>query len=344
MLGEIFSDEIAVLQEEIRIKEAQVSSLQFAELSIIDAMTALSSAIATATEIAPLAIEKLKKSVMSLWDNDPNDRAPDDGNQDSNSHPENSGNSNQDSNSHPENSGNSNQDSNSHPENSGGNSNQDSNSHPENNGGNSNQDSHSHPENSGNSNQDSHSHPENGNSNQDSFLTEKQANLTYCGDNRIGQVYSSDGEIQFSYLRGNNKAKLESWGRYLIREKYAAGFQLRAPNCVTACKHEIKIWGLKNIQILYLINLNKQPPSADFAEINPSTLTFPKQYEVRRNTKAVFASSDYQEALDFYKGEIKNPITVIATLVDPEYRVLEQFDVRVKTNTNRVILLPEKSA
>ncbi|MCC3415143.1 MAG: hypothetical protein JGK05_26245 [Microcoleus sp. PH2017_02_FOX_O_A] len=286
MLGEIFSDEIAVLQEEIRIKEAQISSLQGAELSVIDAMTALSSAIATATEIAPLAIEKLKKSVMSLWNNDPNDRAPDDGNQDSDSHPENSG----------------------------------------------------------NSNQDSDSHPENNDNTENSFLTEKQANLTYCGDNRIGQVYSSDGEIQFSYLRGNNKAKLESWGRYLIREKYAAGFQLRAPNCVTACKHEIKIWGLKNIQILYLINLNKQPPSADFAEINPSTLTFPKQYEVRRNTKAVFASSDYQEALDFYKGEIKNPITVIATLLDPEYRVLEQFDVRVKTNTNRVILLAEKSA
>jgi hypothetical protein len=306
MLGEIFSDEIAVLQEEIRIKEAQISSLQFAELSVIDAMTALSSAIATATEIAPLAIKKLKKSVMSLWDNDPNDRAPDDGNQESDSHPEN------------------------------GNSSQDSNSHPEN--GNSSQDSDSHPENSGNS------HPENGNSNQDSFLTEKQANLTYCGDNRIGQVYSSDGEIQFSYLRGNNKAKLESWGRYLIREKYAAGFQLRAPNCVTACKHEIKIWGLKNIQILYLINLNKQPPSADFAEINPNTLTFPKQYEVRRNTKAVFATSDYQEALDFYKSEIKNPITVIATLVDPEYRVLEQFHVGVITNTNRVILIAEKSA
>jgi DNA mismatch repair ATPase MutL len=301
MLGEIFSDEIAVLQEEIRIKEAQISSLQGVELSVIDAMTALSSAIATATEIAPLAIKKLKKSVMSLWDNDPNDRAPDDGNQDSNSHPENSGNSSQDSNSHPENSGNSNQDSNSHPENSG-------------------------------------------NSNQDSFLTEKQANLTYCGDNRIGQMYSSDGEIQFSYLRGNNKAKLESWGRYLIREKYAAGFQLRAPNCVTTCKHEIKIWGLKNIQILYLINLNKQPPSPDFAEINPSTLTFPKQYEVRRNTKAVFATSDYQEALDFYKSEIKNPITVTATLLDPEYRVLEQFHVGVITNTNRVILLPEKSA
>ncbi|MCC3573336.1 MAG: hypothetical protein JGK30_14745 [Microcoleus sp. PH2017_40_RAT_O_B] len=281
MLGEIFSDEIAVLQEEIRIKEAQISSLQGAELSVIDAMTALSSAIATATEIAPLAIEKLKKSVMSLWNNDPNDRAPDDGNQDSDSHPENSG----------------------------------------------------------NSNQDSDSHPENNDNTENSFLTEKQANLTYCGDNRIGQVYSSDGEIQFSYLRGNNKAKLESWGRYLIREKYAAGFQLRAPNCVTACKHEIKIWGLKNIQILYLINLNKQPPSADFAEINPSTLTFPKQYEVRRNTKAVFASSDYQEALDFYKGEIKNPITVIATLLDPEYRVLEQFHVGVITNTNRVILL-----
>ncbi|WP_293351563.1 hypothetical protein [Microcoleus sp. CAWBG51] len=316
MLGEIFSDEIAVLQEEIRIKEAQISSLQSAELSVIDAMAALTSAIATATEIAPLAIEKLKKSVMSLWDNDPNDRAPDDGNQDSNSHPENSG----------------------------GNSNQDSNSHPENSGSNGNQNSDSHPENSGNSSQDSDSHPENGNSNQDSFLTEKQANLTYCGDSRIGQVYSSDGEIQFSYLRGNNKAKLESWGRYLIREKYAAGFQLRAPNCVTACKHEIKIWGLKNIQILYLINLNKQPPSADFAEINPSTLTFPKQYEVRRNTKAVFATSDYQEALEFYKSEIKNPITVIATLLYPEYRVLEQFDVRVKTNTNRVILLPEKSA
>lgn len=267
MLGEIFSDEIVVLQEEIRIKEAQVSSLQGAELSVIDAMAALSSAIATATEIAPLAIEKLKKSVMSLWDNDPNDRAPDDGNQDSNSYPEN-------------------------------------NDYTEN-----------------------------------SFLTEKQANLTYCGDNRIGQMYSSDGEIQFSYLRGNNKAKLESWGRYLIREKYAAGFQLRAPNCVTTCKHEIKIWGLKNIQILYLINLNKQPPSPDFAEINPSTLTFPKQYEVRRNTKAVFATSDYQEALDFYKSEIKNPITVTATLVDPEYRVLEQFHVGVITNTNRVILL-----
>ncbi|WP_293217882.1 MULTISPECIES: hypothetical protein [unclassified Microcoleus] len=309
MLGEIFSDEIVVLQEEIRIKEAQVSSLQGAELSVIDAMAALSSAIATATEIAPLAIEKLKKSVMSLWDNDPNDRAPDDGNQDSNSHPENSGNGNQDSDSHPENNGNSNQDSNSHPEN------------------------------SGNSNQDSNSHPENSGNTENSFLTEKQANLTYCGDNRIGQVYSSDGEIQFSYLRGNNKAKLESWGRYLIREKYAAGFQLRAPNCVTACKHEIKIWGLKNIQILYLINLNKQPPSPDFAEINPSTLTFPKQYEVRRNTKAVFATSDYQEALDFYKSEIKNPITVTATLVDPEYRVLEQFHVGVITNTNRVILL-----
>ncbi|MCC3567530.1 MAG: hypothetical protein EAZ94_24100 [Oscillatoriales cyanobacterium] len=286
MLGEIFSDEIVVLQEEIRIKEAQISSLQGAELSVIDAMTALSSAIATATEIAPLAIEKLKKSVMSLWDNDPNDRAPDDGNQDSDSHPENSG----------------------------------------------------------NSNQDSDSNPENNYNTENSFLTEKQANLTYCGDNRIGQVYSSDGEIQFSYLRGNNKAKLESWGRYLIREKYAAGFQLRAPNCVTACKHEIKIWGLKNIQILYLINLNKQPPSPDFAEINPSTLTFPKQYEVRRNTKAIFASSDYQEALDFYKSEIKNPITVIATLVDPEYRVLEQFHVGVITNTNRVILLAEKSA
>ncbi|MCC3417591.1 MAG: hypothetical protein JGK28_06380 [Microcoleus sp. PH2017_07_MST_O_A] len=168
MLGEIFSDEIVVLQEEIRIKEAQVSSLQGAELSVIDAMAALSSAIATATEIAPLAIEKLKKSVMSLWDNDPNDRAPDDGNQDSNSHPENSGNGNQDSDSHPENNGNSNQDSNSHPEN------------------------------SGNSNQDSNSHPENSGNTENSFLTEKQANLTYCGDNRIGQVYSSDGEIQFS--------------------------------------------------------------------------------------------------------------------------------------------------
>jgi hypothetical protein len=328
MLGEIFSDEIAVLQEEIRIKEAQVSSLQSAELSVIDAMAALSSAIVTATEIAPLAIEKLKKSVMSLWDNDPNDRAPDDGNQDSDSHPENSGNGNQDSNSHPENSGNGNQDSNSNPENSG----------------NGNQDSNSHPENSGNGNQDSNSNPENNDNTGNSFLTEKQANLTYCGDNRIGQVYSSDGEIQFSYLRGNNKAKLESWGRYLIREKYAAGFQLRAPKCVTACKHEIKIWGLKNIQILYLINLNKQPPSPDFAEINPSTLTFPKQYEVRRNTKAVFATSDYQEALNFYKSEIKNPITVTATLVDPEYRVLEQFHVGVITNTNRVILLPEKSA
>ncbi len=309
MLGEIFSDEIVVLQEEIRIKEAQVSSLQGAELSVIDAMAALSSAIATATEIAPLAIEKLKKSVMSLWDNDPNDRAPDDGNQDSDSYPENSGNGNQDSDSYPENSGNGNQDSNSYPEN------------------------------SGNGNQDSNSYPENNDYTENSFLTEKQANLTYCGDNRIGQVYSSDGEIQFSYLRGNNKAKLESWGRYLIREKYAAGFQLRAPNCVTACKHEIKIWGLKNIQILYLINLNKQPPSPDFAEINPSTLTFPKQYEVRRNTKAVFATSDYQEALDFYKSEIKNPITVTATLVDPEYRVLEQFHVGVITNTNRVILL-----
>jgi hypothetical protein len=140
MLGEIFSDEIVVLQEEIRIKEAQVSSLQGAELSVIDAMAALSSAIATATEIAPLAIEKLKKSVMSLWDNDPNDRAPDDGNQDSNSHPENSG----------------------------------------------------------NGNQDSDSHPENNDYTENSFLTEKQANLTYCGDSRIGQVYSSDGEIQFS--------------------------------------------------------------------------------------------------------------------------------------------------
>ncbi|MCC3430192.1 MAG: hypothetical protein JGK08_09015 [Microcoleus sp. PH2017_04_SCI_O_A] len=149
MLGEIFSDEIVVLQEEIRIKEAQVSSLQGAELSVIDAMAALSSAIATATEIAPLAIEKLKKSVMSLWDNDPNDRAPDDGNQDSNSHPENSGNGNQDSDSHPENNGNSNQDSNSHPEN------------------------------SGNSNQDSNSHPENSGNTENSFLTEKQANLTY---------------------------------------------------------------------------------------------------------------------------------------------------------------------
>jgi hypothetical protein len=252
MLGEIFSDEIVVLQEEIRIKEAQVSSLQFAELSVIDAMAALSSAIATATEITPLASEKLKKSVMSLWDNDPNDRAPDDGNQDSDSHPENNGNGNQDSDSHPENNGNGNRDSDSHPENSG--------------------------------------------NTENNFL----GDLTYYGDNLIGHIYSSNGELQSSYQGGNNKAKLESWGRYLVRENYAAGFQLRAPKRVTAGKHEIKILGLTNLQILYLINPKKQPPSPDFAEINPSTFTVPKMYEFRRNIKTVFKSPDYQEALDFY--------------------------------------------
>jgi hypothetical protein len=63
------------------------------------------------------------------------------------------------------------------------------------------------------------------------------------------------------YLGGNNKEKLKSWGTHLVRFKLATGFEIRESQRLKKYKHELKIWGMSNLQTLYQINPEKLAPS-----------------------------------------------------------------------------------
>jgi hypothetical protein len=87
-------------------------------------------------------------------------------------------------------------------------------------------------------------------------------------EDKVGYFHTPEGLLGTCYLAGNNKQKLEGWGHYLLRSKLASGFEIRSAKRLVNYKYELKIWGLKDLQFLYRINVNLLPPSP--VVINPN--------------------------------------------------------------------------
>lgn len=87
---------------------------------------------------------------------------------------------------------------------------------------------------------------------------------------QVGYFHTPEGYLGTCYLASNNKSKLESWGHYLVKSNKASGFEIRPAKRLLNYKHELKIWGLKNLQELYQININLMPPSSVLPETNDS--------------------------------------------------------------------------
>jgi hypothetical protein len=149
-------------------------------------------------------------------------------------------------------------------------------------------------------------------------------------EDKVGYFHTPDGHLGTCYLALDNKSKLESWGHYLVRSKSASGFELRPAKRLVNYKHELKIWGIKDLKILYRINTNQLPPSAEFVERDTSSCSLPKLYKVRVNLKVVFETEKYSEAFEFYQKEIKKHSTKIASLLNPNYQILEHYLVPKK--------------
>lgn len=89
-------------------------------------------------------------------------------------------------------------------------------------------------------------------------------------EDKVGYFHTAEGYLGTCYLASNNKSKLESWGHYLVKSNKASGFEIRPAKRLLTYKHELKIWGAKNLQELYQININLMPPSSDLTENNGS--------------------------------------------------------------------------
>ncbi len=146
-------------------------------------------------------------------------------------------------------------------------------------------------------------------------------------EDKVGYFHTPDGNLGTCYLASNNKFKLEIWGHYLVRSKSASGFEIRPSKRLVSYKYELKIWGIKDLKILYQIDTNQLPPSAKFAEEDTSSDPLPKLYQVRSNFKVVFEAEKYSQAFDSYQKEIKKPSTKIATLLSPNCQILERYFV-----------------
>ena len=144
---------------------------------------------------------------------------------------------------------------------------------------------------------------------------------------KVGYFHTPDGHLGTCYLAANNKFKLEIWGHYLVRSKSASGFEIRPAKRLINYKHELKIWGIKDLKLLYQIDTNQLPPSAKFSEEDTSSSPLPKLYKVRVNFKVVFEAEKYSEAFDFYQKQIKKHTTKIASLLNPNYKILERYVV-----------------
>lgn len=155
----------------------------------------------------------------------------------------------------------------------------------------------------------------------------KSTRFTANFEDKVGYFNTPDGYLGTCYLASNNKSKLENWGHHLVRLKQASGFEIRPAKRLINYKHELKIWGLKEVQTLYQIDTNRLPPSPDFAEINPNSCPIPKLYKIRVNMNVIFEAENYQEALEFYKTEIKKDSTMMASLLNHNYEVLERYFV-----------------
>jgi hypothetical protein len=146
-------------------------------------------------------------------------------------------------------------------------------------------------------------------------------------EDKVGYFHTPDGHLGTCYLASNNKFKLEIWGHYLVRSKSASGFEIRPAKRLLNYKHELKIWGIKDLKILYQIDTNQLPPSAKFAEKDTRSCPLPKLYKVRSNLKVVFEAEKCSQAFDFYQKEIKKPSTKIASLLSPNCQILERYFV-----------------
>jgi hypothetical protein len=144
---------------------------------------------------------------------------------------------------------------------------------------------------------------------------------------KVGYFHTSDGHLGTCYLAANNKFKLEIWGHYLVRSKSASGFEIRPAKRLINYKHELKIWGIQDLKILYQIDTNQLPPSAKLAEEDTSSCPLPKLYKVRSNLKVVFETENCSQAFDFYQKEIKKPTTKVASLLSPNSQILEHYFV-----------------
>jgi hypothetical protein len=149
-------------------------------------------------------------------------------------------------------------------------------------------------------------------------------------EDKLGYFHTPDGHLGTCYLASNNKSQLESWGHYLVRSKSASGFEIRPAKRLVNYKHELKIWGIKDLKVLYRIN-----------EGDTSSCPLPKLYKVRVNFKVVFEAENYPEAFDFYQKEIKKHSTKIASLLNPNYQILERYLVPKKPKPQPDRYLPK---
>ena len=92
----------------------------------------------------------------------------------------------------------------------------------------------------------------------------KHTQFTANFEDKVGYFHDPDGYVGTCYLAGNNKYKLKNWGVHLVRLKLATGFEVREAKRLKNYNHELKVWGIKNLQTLYQINTDRVPLSSEW--------------------------------------------------------------------------------
>jgi hypothetical protein len=149
----------------------------------------------------------------------------------------------------------------------------------------------------------------------------------------VGYFKKYDGQILSTYVGGNNKARLNSWGQFLaIRHTFGCGFEVRLAKRLAffGWKHELKLHGT-NIDAINWIasqDLSKSPPSDGIEEYRrplPPAYTKPT-HSFRLNGEAVYQGTE-EECRQRYEHAIANQDTRFAKLIDNrDYSTIQEFD------------------